>query len=111
MIIRIDEETLAEYGNFNLWSREKLAELLEKFYEDPNNKPAVVGLNLILSESYDDEVDQRLADAAAKADGDIVIGSNLVYRGRLEVSRGGELYYNTEYIENVEFPYPALREV
>ena len=111
VIIGIDEETLAEYGNFNLWSREKLAELLEKLYEDPNNKPAVVGLDLILSESYDDEVDQRLADAAAKADGDIVIGSNLVYRGRLEVSRGGELYYNTEHIENVEFPYPALREV
>jgi CHASE2 domain-containing sensor protein len=30
VIIGIDEETLAEYGNFNLWSREKLAELLEK---------------------------------------------------------------------------------
>ncbi|MBP5605125.1 MAG: CHASE2 domain-containing protein, partial [Ruminiclostridium sp.] len=37
VIIGIDEESLAEYGNFNLWSREKVAELLEKLYDNPEN--------------------------------------------------------------------------
>ena len=111
VIIGIDEETLAEYGNFNLWSREKLAELIEKLYADPENAPAVVGMDLILSESLDDETDRRLAKAAEAAGGNVVVGSNLVYRGRVETGRGGELYYNTEYIDHVEMPYEALRSV
>ena len=28
VIVGIDEETISEYGNFTLWSREKLAELV-----------------------------------------------------------------------------------
>ena len=110
VIIGIDEETLAEYGNYNLWSREKLADLLEQLYSDPENAPAVVGFDIILSDSYQDDEDERLAEAAKKADGRLVVGTNLVYRGRVEVSGEGEMYYNTEYISHVEMPYEKLRE-
>ena len=34
LIIGVDEETLSKYGNFTLWSREKLAERLNLLYED-----------------------------------------------------------------------------
>ena len=110
VIIGIDEETLAEYGNFNLWSREKLAELLEKLYEDPENRPDVVGLDFILSDTVDEVNDTRLAKAAEKAEGNIVAGSNIVYRGRVEVNSAGEMYYNTEYIDHIEMPYEELRK-
>ncbi len=108
VIIGIDEETLTEYGNFNLWSREKLAELLERLYEDPANRPAVVGLDLILADRSDPETDERLAEAAGKADGYIVVGTNIVYRGRVEVGSDGEMYYNTDHIDHIEQPYAAL---
>ena len=55
IIIGVDEETLAEYGNFNLWSREKSAELLEYLHEDETNCPAVVGLDFMFIDSYDEE--------------------------------------------------------
>ena len=108
IIIGVDEETLAEYGNFNIWSREKIAELIELLYADPDNAPAVVGLDFILSESIDEETDRKLAEAAKKAGGSIVVGTNIVYRGRVEVSRGGKLYYNTDHIDHIEMPYDEL---
>ena len=108
VIIGIDEETLAEYGNFNLWSRDKLAQLLEYLYQDADTEPAVVGLDFILSEEYDQESDGRLAEAAKKANGNIVAGSNIVYRGRVEREDGKGLYYNNEHIVGVEMPYDAL---
>ena len=110
VIIGIDEETLSEYGNFNLWSREKLAELLEKLYADSENSPAVVGLDFILTDNADPVNDTRLAEAAKKAGGSIVAGSNIVYRGRVETTSAGEMYYNTEHIERIELPYDELNE-
>ncbi len=110
VIIGIDEESLAEYGNFNLWSREKVAELLEKLYDDPQNRPAVVGVDLILTDPSDPVNDKRLAEAAKKAEGNIVVGSNIVYRGRVEINNSGEMFYNTEYIDRIEQPYEPLCE-
>ena len=111
VIIGIDEETLAAYGNFNLWSREKLGELMEFLYASEENKPAVVGLDLILADRMDDENDARLAAAAGMTKGSTVVGTNLVYRGKLERNADGELVYNTEHIDYVEEPYEELREV
>lgn len=108
VIIGIDEETLEKYGNFSLWSREKLAELLEKLYEDPENRPAVVGLDFILTDDSDPQADRRLAEAAKKTNGRVVVGSNLVYRGRVETDSTGDMYYNTDHIDRVELPYSAL---
>ncbi|MBO4863646.1 MAG: CHASE2 domain-containing protein [Eubacterium sp.] len=110
VIVGVDEETLAEYGNFNLWSREKLAELINQLYSDPANAPAVVGLDFILSESLDKESDGLLAEAVKNSGGRIVTGSNIVYRGRVERGAGEELYYNSEYISDIEMPYDELKE-
>ena len=93
IIIGVDEETLAEYGNFNLWSREKSAELLEYLHEDETNCPAVVGLDFMFIDSYDEEVDARLAKAAALYDGQVVLGTNVVYRGALETDENGKRYF------------------
>lgn len=108
IIIGVDEETLAEYGNFNLWSREKSAELLEYLHEDETNCPAVVGLDFMFIDSYDEEVDARLAKAAALYDGQVVLGTNVVYRGALETDEKGRMYYNTEKITDIETAYPEL---
>lgn len=106
VIIGIDEETLAEYGNFTLWSREKLAELIDKLYEDGENAPAVVGLDFILTDNYDAAADEALVNAAQGRD--VVMGTNIVYRGAVETDKSGSRYYNKEHIWDVEMPYPGL---
>lgn len=110
VIIGIDEETLAEYGNFNTWSRNKMAELINLLYSDPDNSPKVVGLDFIFSDYYNSVSDKKLASAVKNSGGNIVAGSNIVYRGRVERGDGEKLYYNTEYISNIEMPYKELNE-
>lgn len=105
IIIGVDEETLAEYGNFNLWSREKSAALLEYLYEDTDNAPAVVGMDFMFISDYDRETDARLANAVGD---NTVMGTNLVYRGALEREPSGRLIYNTEHIADIEVPYEEL---
>ncbi len=111
VIVGIDEETLSEYGNFNLWSREKTAELIEKLYEDPDNRPAIVGLDFLFTDNYDETNDKRLVDVVAATGADIVAGTNIVYRGRTQKDSKGTLFYNKEYIDNIEMPFEELNEV
>ncbi|MBR6101088.1 MAG: CHASE2 domain-containing protein [Ruminococcus sp.] len=108
VIIGVDEETLSKYGNFALWSREKLAELLNRLYGDEENAPAVVGMDFILSDHYSEEADRALAEAARGRD--VVIGTNIVYRGAVETDESGQKYFNKGHIADIEMPYEELDE-
>ena len=48
-IIAIDEETLEEYGNFSVWSREKSAELMEVLCADEDNAPIAIGMDILFT--------------------------------------------------------------
>ena len=114
IIIGIDEETLAEYGNFNLWSREKSAKLLEYLYEDMVNSPRIVGLDIMYTGEYEKETDLSLASAAEMkrdetgSDRYTVTASNVVYRGTLIRDDDGSIRYDTANISDVEIPYREL---
>ena len=110
VIVGIDEETLNEYGNFTVWSRGKLAELIDKLYEDEENAPAVVGLDFILTDKLNEADDAALASAASKEGRDVIVGTNIVYRGQLETDSKGRRFYNTEHVANIEMPYDELNE-
>ncbi len=109
IIIGVDEETLSKYGNFTLWSREKLALLLNKLYEDEANTPCVVGLDFILADHYDESADAALCEAAKNRN--VVMGTNIVYRGAVETDKDGKKYYNKSHIFDVEMPYEELDSV
>lgn len=111
-IIGIDEETLTEYGNFSNWSREKSAELVELLCEDEATAPALVGFDIMfIGESEaNQEADERLVAACEKA-GNVVLATNLVYRGTTKEDENGQLYYDTFNIETEEMPFDALSEV
>ena len=109
LIIGVDEETLSKYGNFTLWSREKLAELLNLLYEDEENAPCVVGLDFILADHYSEVADAALAEAVKGRD--VVVGTNIVYRGAVETDKDGKKYFNKSHIYDVEMPYDELSQV
>lgn len=111
IIIGIDNETLSAYGNFTLWSREKLAELVNKLYEDEECSPTVIGMDFILADHYDEVHDSELVDAIKNTDGSVVFGSNIVYRGTIETDSKGRMFYNTEHVSDIEMPYDELNDV
>lgn len=108
LLICIDEATLAEYGSFTSWSREKTAELLDVLYADEENVPAVVGIDVTFQGEHGDALDAALA-AACGGDRNVVLSAALVIRGAAEVTTFGR-QYNAFHITDIEYPYPALRE-
>ena len=63
IIIGIDEETLAEYGKFELWSRERSADLIEYLYSDVENAPAVTAMDIMYISESGQPADDALAGA------------------------------------------------
>ena len=108
IIVGIDDETLSKCGNFKNWSRGKIADLIEKLYEDEENAPSVVALDLNFNDYYNYEDDLRLAKACEGKD--VIIGSIIVYRGAVEVSDEGERFFNKEHISDIEMPYEELNQ-
>lgn len=107
-IIGIDEETLAAYGRFEQWSRQRLAELVELLGEE-ENRPAVLGLDLLLTGDGEEETDRRLAEACRRL-GAVVTGSNLVYRTAFLAGQDGLKYYDAWNVSMQELPYEALQQ-
>lgn len=111
-IIGVDEETLNAYGKFEDWSREKLAELIEKLSEDPEQAPKVIALDFLLvsNSEANPEDDIRLAEAAKQA-GNVVLASNLVERTAFGKDAEGNLFFDEWNISQVELPYERLASV
>lgn len=109
-IICIDEETLAEYGPLNTWSREVSAKLIEKLYSNPEYAPDVIAFDIMYIGETESEADDKLVDAA-KIPEHVVVASNMVYRGKNVYLEGGVPYYDLGNIDTEERPYAALDEV
>lgn len=109
-IIGVDEETLDAYGNFQQWSREKTAQLLETLYAKEADAPALVAMDLLFTGELDTQTDTRLAEACAQQT-DVIVASNLVYRGTTKQTEDGKVYYDIWNIDMVEMPYDGLAEV
>lgn len=108
MIISIDEYALDSYGSFGTWSRERTAELLNVLYADPENAPAVVGLDITFQGEHDPAIDTALAEACRGRN--VVASGTLVFHGDVVEDESGSLKYDAFHIEMVELPYDALRQ-
>jgi len=108
VVVGIDEETLGEYGNLTLWSRDKIADLINMLYEDEENAPAVVGLDIMFVDDFSEEADEKLAKACEGRN--IVVATNVVRRGEL-IKENGKRYFDKNHIYDIEMPYEKLRGV
>jgi len=108
VVVGIDEETLGEYGNLTLWSRDKIADLINMLYEDEENAPAVVGLDIMFVDDFSEEADEKLAKACEGRN--IVVATNVVRRGEL-IEENGKRYFDKNHIYDIEMPYEKLRGV
>ncbi|MCR5154995.1 MAG: adenylate/guanylate cyclase domain-containing protein [Lachnospiraceae bacterium] len=104
-IIGVDEDTLAEYGIYQEFSREKTAALIEKLNADPDKAPAVIVLDILFTtESNNKEADDALVSACKKY-GNVITGENLLYGYIFDkaTNSGGVG------IKSVEEPFDALK--
>ncbi len=108
VVIGIDEETLSKYGNLTLWSRDKTADLINKLYENEENAPAVVGLDIMFVDHFDEEADAKLVEACEGRN--VVVATNIVNRGELE-EIDGKKFFNKNHIYDIEMPFEELRAV
>ena len=109
-IIKIDEKTLSELGQYNTWTREIPARLVEILSEDPEYAPAVISFDILYINEMDKEGDERFAEACRKA-GNVITATNLVYQATTRQDENGDYYVDPLHITMVEESYPALREV
>lgn len=103
IIVAIDENTLSKYGAFSKWSREKSAELVELLFSDSNNKPIVLGLDILFQGDIDEEIDNRLANACKG--NNVVVSSSIKFKGNVDAETMLYDKFNISYIEN---PYDKL---
>ncbi len=106
-IITIDEKAEAEYGYFSSWSRSRSAELIEVLNQ-PGCKPAVIAFDINYVAERDGDGDTAFAEAAERA-GNVVTASRVIFHPTTELNGNGEYVYNPFHVEDLEYPYDALK--
>ena len=108
VIIGIDESTLEELGPYYSWDRTVMASALEKLAEDPDNRPAVVAIDILFAGTTDEASDKALVDAAEKL-GNVVIAVEAHF-GTTRTF-GETVVINSYVVQNFEEPFDALKDV
>ena len=103
-IIAIDEKTLEALGQFETWTREPYAELIELLNES-EYAPKVIGFDVLFVNEKVEE-DQLLVDACKKYS-NIVMANNLVFSTKIE-TKDGKSQVNPLHIDMVENPFGQL---
>ncbi|MBQ3372305.1 MAG: adenylate/guanylate cyclase domain-containing protein [Oscillospiraceae bacterium] len=94
-----------------VWSRKSMAEALDLLNADPDNRPAVIGLDILYTgESVDPESDQLLVDAVAHA-GNVVVASVAVVGNDYIEDDNGNFHVAERVVLGWEDPFPALAQV
>lgn len=108
-IIKIDEKSLKEIGQYMTWNRDIPARLVELLSADPEAKPAVIAFDVLYVNEMDEAGDTHFAEACREA-GNVITATNLVYNKKALQDHNGDYYVDELNLVMVEESYPALRE-
>jgi len=106
-IIKIDDKTMNQLGDFSTWQRDVYAELVEKLCVSEEIRPAVIGFDMLFSSEKNKEIDDRFAQACAKYD-NVVTGFSYVFTKEIATDTEGNLTVNQMAVAEKVMPYPAL---
>ncbi|MDR0905658.1 MAG: adenylate/guanylate cyclase domain-containing protein [Oscillospiraceae bacterium] len=107
VVIGLDALALEYFGPFP-WPRDIMAMTLEMLNEDPENRPAVIGIDLLYTGDSDADADAYLAEAAG-AYGNVVVAMSGVFGDRI-VTEGEDFRIEKDVIVSSDVPFPALAE-
>lgn len=108
-VIGIDEETLLQYGPWQNWGREKMAEMIALLNEDEMTAPSVIGLDIGFFGNSNAEDDAALIEAASLID-NVVATSYATFGKQIEELEDGS-FRTVEGVQTYEIPYEGFRDV
>ena len=107
VVIGIDEKTIKRLGLPPQWSREILARVIRHLNSDPENRPAVIGVDMLLTNpsiSFP-EGDELLAEACAEY-GNVVLAESAIYG--TEIVREADSLALIQCVTGIEKPFDLL---
>ena len=109
VIVGIDEEALQTIGPFQTWGRGVMARVVE-YLNQPEEKPAVIGLDVLFSGETGEAGDERLAEAAGVW-GNVVTAAAATFGSQMSESGAGTLYLDNFSVKSFDQSYDALFRV
>ena len=109
LLMGIDQRALEAIGPYEQWGRDVIARALETLNQ-PEGRPAVIGIDVIFSGETKEEADQWLAQVAARYD-NVVTASLVKFGDRIEEDGTGGYRLAQIPVTGVDMPYAALQEV
>lgn len=109
-VLGIDERALEELGPLQTWDRSVMASIVEALNQNPEAKPAAIGVDMMYYGETTQEHDERLSGALGKY-GNVVVGASVNFKQSVEEQPNGSFLVNDFSIGSVEEPYEALKKV
>ncbi len=109
-IIKIDDVTMNELGDFSAWNRDVYAQLVETLCVSEEVRPAVIGFDVLFGSDRDEVSDARFAQACAKYD-NVVTGFSYIFEEEAVTDAEGNFSLGGMAVQEKVIPYAALREV
>lgn len=107
-VIGIDDESLQEIGPWGTWSRGVMGELIDTLNADPENAPAVIGIDVMyFGEKEDDTDGDEYLAQAAKAAGNVVTANEIDFGKKVN----NEGFFDFFVVDKINQPYDALKTV
>ena len=106
-IIKIDDRTMNQLGDFSLWDRTVYADLVETLCVSEEIRPAVIAFDILFSSDKEEEADKRFAEVCEEY-GNVVTAFSYVFTKDLVTDNQGKLLENAMTIQEKVVPYEAL---
>lgn len=106
-IIKIDDKTMNQLGEYADWDRSIYGKLVEKLNVSEDVRPAVIGFDVLFGSEMEKEHDEYFADACAKYN-NVVCGFSYVFVKDLDTDKDGNKYENAMSVKDKVVPYPSL---
>ena len=109
LVVGMDQKALDELGPMP-WPRSYMAKAIEYLNSDPENKPAVIGIDALYDGTSANPEDDAALVKAAKDGGNVVVAAFATIGSQLIVD-GDNFYVDPNYVKNWDEPFDALKEV
>lgn len=110
VLVSIDQRALEDIGPYSQWNRDIMSMVLENLNADEENRPAVIGLDILYAGETEPVLDEWLAEAAGKYQ-NVVTASIAEFGTELQENEQGEKFLNTFAVLNYIPPFSQLEEV
>lgn len=109
VIVAIDEKALEQYGAYQDWNREKVAETILFLNHSESCHPAAIGIDILYSAENTADTDKSLVDAVKKYDNVIMASAAAFDTGFVEEEDG--FIHDSFQIISYEEPFEELKAV